>query len=40
MSQTLAEVVEHVKELSLAEKERLQRLVKKYLIEDRRPRDS
>ena len=36
MSQTFAEVVEDVKQLSHAEKEELQELIKKYLIEERR----
>jgi hypothetical protein len=36
MSQTFAEVVEDVKQLSPAEKEELQELLKKYLIEERR----
>jgi hypothetical protein len=36
MSQTFAEIVEDVKLLSLAEKEDLQELLKKYLIEERR----
>jgi len=36
MSQTFAEVVEEVKQLSPAEKEELQELLKKYLIEERR----
>ena len=36
MSQTFAEVVEDVKQLSSAEKEELQELLKKYLIEERR----
>jgi hypothetical protein len=36
MSQTFAQVVEHVKHLSLAEKQELQELLRKYLIEERR----
>ncbi len=36
MSQTFAEVVEDVKQLSPAEMEELQELLKKYLIEERR----
>ena len=36
MSQTFAQVVEAVKELSLAEKEELQALLRKYAIEERR----
>jgi predicted transcriptional regulator len=36
MSQTFAEIVEDVKQLSVAEKEDLQELIKKYLIEERR----
>jgi phosphopantothenate synthetase len=36
MSQTFAEVVENVKQLSPAEKEELQELLRKYLIEERR----
>lgn len=36
MSQTFAEIVEDVKQLSPAEKEELQQLLKKYLIEERR----
>ena len=36
MSQTFAEVVEEVKQLSPAEMEELQELLKKYLIEERR----
>ena len=36
MSQTFAEVVEEVKQLSPAEKEELHELLKKYLIEERR----
>ena len=36
MSQTFAEVVEDVKQLCPAEKEELQELLKKYLIEERR----
>ncbi len=36
MSQTFAEVVEEVKQLSPAEKEELQELLKKYLVEERR----
>ncbi len=36
MSQTSAEVVEAVKQLSLAEKEQLQELLQKDAIEDRR----
>ena len=36
MSQTFAEVVEDVKQLSPAEKEELQKLLKKYPIEERR----
>ena len=36
MSQTFAEIVEDVKQLSLAEKEELQELLRKYLIEERR----
>jgi len=36
MSQTFAEVVEEVKQLSPAEKEELQELLKMYLIEERR----
>lgn len=36
MSQTFAEVVEEVKQLSLAEKEVLHDLLRKYLIEERR----
>ena len=36
MSQTFAEVVEEVKQLSPAEKEELQELLRKYLIEERR----
>jgi hypothetical protein len=36
MSQTFAQVVEHVKQLSLAEKQELQVLLRKYLIEGRR----
>jgi phosphopantothenate synthetase len=36
MSQTFAEIVEDVKQLSSGEKEELQELLKKYLIEGRR----
>lgn len=36
MSQTFAQVVEHVKQLSLAEKQGLLELLRKYLIEERR----
>ena len=36
MSTTFAEIVEDVKQLSPAEKEELQELLKKYLIEERR----
>ena len=36
MSQTFAEVVEEVKQLSSAEKEELHELLRKYLIEERR----
>ncbi len=36
MSQNFAQVVEAVKELSLAEKEELQELLRKYAIEQRR----
>jgi phosphopantothenate synthetase len=36
MSQTFAEIVEDVKHLSPAEKEELQELLRKYLIEERR----
>lgn len=36
MSQTFAQVVEDVKQLSSAEKEELHQLLKKYLIEERR----
>jgi len=36
MSQTFAEVVEEVKQLSSSEKEELHELLKKYLIEERR----
>ena len=36
MSQSFAQVVEAVKELSLAEKEELQELLRKYAIEERR----
>jgi hypothetical protein len=36
MSQTFAEIVEDVQQLSLAEKEELQGLLRKYLIEERR----
>ena len=36
MSQNFAQVVEAVKELSLAEKEELQELLRKYAIEERR----
>jgi phosphopantothenate synthetase len=36
MSQNLAEVVEEVKQLSPAEKEELQELLRKYVIEERR----
>ena len=36
MSQTFAEIVEDVKQLSPGEKEELQDLLKKYLIEERR----
>ena len=36
MSQNFAEVIEHVKQLSFAEKEELHDLLKKYLIEERR----
>jgi len=36
MRQTFAQVVEHVKHLSLAEKQELQELLRKYLIEERR----
>jgi hypothetical protein len=36
MSQTFAEIVEVVQQLSLAEKEQLQELLRKYLIEERR----
>ena len=36
MSQTFAEVVEEVKQLSVAEKEELRELLKKYLIDERR----
>ena len=35
MSQTFAEIVEDVKQLSPAEKEELQELLRKYLIEER-----
>jgi len=36
VSQTFAEIVEDVKQLSPAEKEELQELLKKYLIDERR----
>ena len=36
MSQSFAEIVEDVKQLSPAEKEELQELLRKYLIEERR----
>jgi hypothetical protein len=36
MSQIFAEVVEHVKQLSLAEKQAFLELLRKYLIEERR----
>ena len=36
MSQTFAEIVEDVQQLSLAEKEELRELLRKYLIEERR----
>jgi len=36
MSQTFAEIVEDVKQLSAAEKEELHELLKKYLTEERR----
>lgn len=36
MNQTFAEIVEDVKQLSPAEKEELQELLRKYLIEERR----
>jgi hypothetical protein len=36
MSQTFGEIVEDVQQLSLAEKEELQELLHKYLIEERR----
>jgi hypothetical protein len=36
MSQTFAQVVEHVKQLSLAEKQELLALLDDFLIEDRR----
>jgi hypothetical protein len=36
MSQNFAQVIEHVKQLSFAEKEELHELLKKYLIEERR----
>lgn len=36
MSQTFADIVEDVKQLSPDEKEELQQLIKKYLIEERR----
>ena len=36
MSQTFAQVVEDVKQLSSAEKQELQELLRKYLIEERR----
>lgn len=36
MSTTFAEIVEDVKQLSAAEKEELQALIKKYLVEERR----
>jgi hypothetical protein len=36
MSQTFAQVVEHVKQLSLDEKQELQELLRKFLIEERR----
>ena len=36
MSQNFADVVEDVKQLSVAEKEELQELLRKYLIEERR----
>ena len=36
MSRTFAEIVEDVKQLSHGEKEELQELLKKYLIEERR----
>ena len=36
MSQTFAEIVEDVKQLSPAEKEELQELLRKYLVEERR----
>ena len=36
MGQNFAEVVEDVKQLSVAEKEELQELLRKYLIEERR----
>ena len=36
MSQNIADLVEDVKQLSVAEKEKLQELLRKYLIEERR----
>ena len=36
MSQTFAEIVEDVQQLSLAETEELQELLRKYLIDERR----
>ncbi|PYS44511.1 MAG: hypothetical protein DMF71_03290 [Acidobacteria bacterium] len=36
MSQTFAEIVEDVKQLSPSEKEELQELLKKYLVDERR----
>ena len=36
MARNFAEVVEEVKQLSVAEKEVLQKLLRKYLIEERR----
>jgi hypothetical protein len=36
MSQTFAEIVEDVQQLSFAEKEELQELLRNYLIEERR----
>ena len=36
MSQNFAQVVENVKQLSFGEKEELHKLLKKYLIEERR----
>lgn len=36
MNQKFADVVEEVKQLSVAEKEELQELLRKYLIEERR----